>query len=239
MTESIGRVPKLWFLVMILFLFSAVVVQAQAERINDLVVQRIAPETAFIGQKIWIQIKIENVGSLEREVKVTERLGDCDFNRTGAKYVETDYGEKFWYYEWKVKLPPGKSVTLFYWIIPKSIGNYVASPTQIEVGEDVFRLKSLTVKVKCKTDGRCDVSAGENYLTCPQDCDTGEADNICDFKMDGKCDPDCKEEGDPDCKEVEKPSGIPIQLATGIIIGIGVLLFVLIRFKKKIHKKKS
>ncbi len=41
----------------------------------------------------------------------------------------------------------------------------------------------------CQKDGLC--QAGENSISCPQDCPPGGKDNWCERKDDGICDPDC------------------------------------------------
>jgi putative hemolysin len=63
-------------------------------------------------------------------------------------------------------------------------------------------------------DSSCGVP--ENALSCPDDCRSGDWDNLCDGIRDSRCDPDCPEgAGDPDC------GGLPTGLLS--IVGLVVL----------------
>ncbi len=214
-------------------------VQAQVtseETIDGVSFYRITPAEAFIGQKVWVMLAIENKQSSEKNIVIKEGLKDADFDQTEAKYMTTEYGEKFGYYEWKIKLPANGNTSVVYWITPKTPGTYVISPAEITVDSKKFYLKSRAIEVRCNSDGKC--GSGENYLNCPEDCQTGSADNICDSVVDGTCDPDCEKTADPDCgaaKEAEKPTEIPTQYIaiSVIIIGMSILVFVLLKLKKK------
>ena len=59
-----------------------------------------------------------------------------------------------------------------------------------------FKISVVQFADKCG-DEYCDV--GENYLSCPQDCNSGSNDKICDRISDGICDPDCEDNQDEDC----------------------------------------
>ena len=84
------------------------------EELDGLVIQRTAPKSLFLGQKTWVTISLENKGDREKNIDFSERLQAADFDESQAKYIETDYGEKFWYYQWKIKLPGGEKTTLAY-----------------------------------------------------------------------------------------------------------------------------
>ncbi len=174
---------------------------------NGVNVYRIAPNNAFIGQKIWVTLVFENSADIEKDIVVMEMLGDADFNATGAKYIETEYGEKFWYYEWKIRLPAGDNTSVVYWISPKNPGTYIILPAKISVDGSKFYLKRHVVEVRCNSDGKC--SSGENYLNCPGDCESWVADNTCNPAADDTCDPDCEIGADSDCK---KPEGLTTSL---------------------------
>lgn len=246
---------KLIFSVLVLFLLISPIhakMQTKKENIGSLTIHRTAPETAVIGQKIWVSIKIENKDNEEKDIIFIERLGNADFDDSQAKYTETDYGEKFWYYRWRINLPAKKNFTLLYWIIPESIGNYVISPAKINTERDVSYLKTWTINIKCKADQECNLQEGENYLTCPEDCSTGLADNICDFSKDDKCDPDCEKESDPDCEkelssEEEKELDVETEIMkeedntaiSKVLVGIILVISIIIslRFLKKKKKR--
>lgn len=55
----------------------------------------------------------------------------------------------------------------------------------------------------CNQDKTCQITEGENYLSCEEDCPSGSKDDLCDEAYDDICDPDCKFQGredkDPDC----------------------------------------
>ena len=174
---------------------------------NSVNVYRIAPDHAFIGQRIWVTLVFENSADTGKEIVVTEMLRDADFNTTDAKYIETEYGDKFWYYEWKIRLPAGENTSVVYWLNPRNVGTYVISPAKISVDGNNFYLKRHVIEIKCNQDGKC--SSGENYLNCLEDCESWAADNICNPAPDDNCDLDCEMGVDSDCK---KPGEITTSL---------------------------
>lgn len=84
-----------------------------------------------------------------------------------------------------------------------------ADGTEVEV----TKLLKLNFLESSCGDGICGMP--ENHGSCPGDCKTGSADNLCEGVADGVCDPDC-ETGDPDCAgapkttlPARKPAGEP------------------------------
>jgi putative hemolysin len=55
---------------------------------------------------------------------------------------------------------------------------------------EVTKLLGLSFLESTCGDGTCGMP--ETYRTCPVDCPSGGADNICDGVKDGRCDPDCQ-----------------------------------------------
>jgi hypothetical protein len=240
MRKTMAQILKLGAMLLILILFSYSVAYADVvtttETMGDLIIRRTAPETAHIGQKIWIVVEIENTGTQESAISFIEKLGDADFDWSQAKSIEIyDPGlaglptvevserPKLWYYEWKLNLPPNENATLAYWLIPTTAGTYVISPASITIDGEVHYAKSRDIIIKCKADEQCDIQAGENYLTCPEDCVTGSADGICDGAGDGRIDPDCEEGYDPDAivavpaeTPTHTPSPLPAAMPTSI-----------------------
>lgn len=188
------------------------------ETIDDLSITRIAPKETFIGQKIWITIVLENKGNKLKEIVLTERLGEADFEKSQAKSIITEYKEELWSYEWKIKLAPQKNTAVSYWLIPQRVGNYVVSPAKVTINNKDLYLKSWSIKVKCQVDGKCDSKIGENYLNCLEDCPTGQTEGTCDFAKDGKCDPDCQKEADPDCQIVKKKRTFNFFWVIGVLV---------------------
>lgn len=205
------------------------------EEIGGLVLQRTTPDSAFLGQKIWVTINLKNKSGVSQSVDLTERLGEADFDQTQAKSTATDYGDEFWYYHWQIRLPAKESTTLSYWLIPKSLGTYIISPARIGIEKEVFYGRSRNIKVNCQPDGKCDLRGGENYLTCPADCQTGVEDGICDFTHDNRCDPNCEEGADLDCQA--KPAGISRDKRKALTLA-GAMAFLLGGLGLRIRKTK-
>lgn len=231
---------KFAFLIFLPALFFAFLAQAEiktvSEEINEVIVSRLAPDTAYLGQKIWITLVFENNSSVLEAITLKENLGDADFDKTEAKNIETEYGETFWYYEWKIQLKAGENTSVSYWLVPEEIGSYTISPSKITIGGENYNLGSRNINVECLADEKCDTTAGENYLNCPYDCSTGLADNLCDMEQDGKCDPDCEKGADPDCeKSLAKSTNYICFLAAIIIIALLTAIII----KKKILTKKK
>lgn len=222
--------------VLILFLGFPVGIEADtvSEEVGDLIVRRTAPKSLFLGQKTWITVSLENKGSREKNINFNERLQVADFDKSQAKYIETDYGEKFWYYQWKIKLPAGEKTSLSYWLILQKLGSYVIPPAEISIDNKSSHTKSWHINIKCRADEKCDLDLGENYLTCPQDCQTGMTDGICDFARDKKCDPDCEKEADPDC-QAKQAKNIGPQVVYGVLV-ILVVVIIGVRIGKKFRK---
>jgi len=223
-------------------------VETTEETHADLTIRRMAPSTAFVGQRVWVTITVENKGTDQKSIALVEQLGDADFDKSEAEFIEIrdpgpqptqpDQAEKddaprLWYYRWRMELPPGESATVAYWIVGRNPGYYVIPPAEVTVAEEIFRLKSVDIRVGCRADGECDIRGGENYATCPQDCSTGAADNVCDFAVDGRCDPDCEIEADPDCaqggdnggsRDLYLLLGIPLGAVALFLLGAGLLV---------------
>jgi hypothetical protein len=190
-------------------------VENTLEAFGDLNLRRTAPASAYLGQEIWVVMEIENRGNQSLSLSFVEKLGDAEFDKFQAKAVqvsdpgpcgvppsEGQVGLTLWYYEWEIKLLPGESATLAYWLLPRVPGTYVISPAEINVDGEIFHTKSRVIQFKCRSDAKCDVNMGENVLTCPEDCFTGMGDGFCDAANDGRVDPDCEEGFDPDAAAV-------------------------------------
>jgi hypothetical protein len=64
-------------------------------------------------------------------------------------------------------------------------------------------------------DRVCQAAQGETVLTCPEDCQSGQADNICQGVLDGVIDPDCEDGYDPDAAQPTEPAqpSVPTETA--------------------------
>jgi putative hemolysin len=77
---------------------------------------------------------------------------------------------------------------------------------------DVATLMGLDVRESICGDGSC--ATAEDFDSCPIDCPSGGADDLCDGVVDARCDPDCVElgENDFDCPAISidlKPGSCP------------------------------
>lgn len=193
-------------LCILIFPYAEAGMQSSFIEAGEFSVQRIAPEKAVIGQKVWVSFIIENRGKAVKEIRLKERLSNAEFEKNTAKYIETEYREKMYYYEWKIRLKPKEKTIISYWLIPDKLGRHALLASEIITGNERMFLESRAIEIMCRADNVC--SAGENYLTCAEDCATGIKDNICDFAEDGKCDEDCEKESDKDCMAEEQKISI-------------------------------
>jgi hypothetical protein len=83
----------------------------------------------------------------------------------------------------------------------------------------------------CNSNEYCD--SFENFLSCPSDCKSYEADNYCSGIDDGVCDPDCSSWLDKDCQpEKELPSKDNILIVVAIAIFFIGIVAIFLRSKK-------
>jgi hypothetical protein len=189
------------------------------QQIENLSITRIAPTEKAFGEKIWIVIQIENTGAEEVEFQFVEQLGNAEFDtvqalatlvddpgyRISPPIPSTTDGFYIWRFVWKVTLKPGNKTYLTYWLIPAHAGDYVISPAQVIIASQRYSTASWIIKIACLTDGVCQASQSETVLNCPEDCKTGQADDICQAVLDGVIDPDCDDGCDPDDAQPTEP----------------------------------
>ena len=201
-------------IVVLLFAFSscASALASQEDSFGGVAISRLYPESAYVGQQIWITIAIENTGAEDSTIEITERLGDAVFDKSEVQDIDTTMGSMY-FYEWEIYLPAGENTSVSYWIEPKSPGNYVISPSEAVVDGTRHYMKSAAIAVSCLADGIC--GSGENHLNCPEDCPSGGADGVCDGLDDGICDPDCAAGFDSDCAMPAETDGTEESIATG------------------------
>ncbi len=146
-----------------------------------------------------INIIFNNPHNFQNTFEIQEELpqGVTLANPDKADKFEYHDGLLVSYYRWQVNLSGNEIALLKYQIKPNNLGEYGLKPTKIIDKSDgkIYFSNSLDFIVLCKLNNICEEN--ENSLNCPQDCSTGIKDNICDYKKDGLCDPDCTE--DPDC----------------------------------------
>jgi len=200
---------------------------------TKLVIERIHPEEAKIDETIEVTLKITNYSPEKVKFFVSE------FHKPGLDYPDQieiktrQYqGLKVPYYLWEKSLEPGEETEIKYHLKSKGLGMILFSPALVsdEYG-NAFESSPTTLKITCRANKRCD--PGENYIFCPEDCQTGSVDGVCDGAADDRCDPDCLKDADPDC---QKARGVPkyfyiIISAVSVIVILAVIL--VLRFLKK------
>lgn len=140
---------------------------------------------------------------------------------------------------------------------------YYSNAASFEVRKNSTVLLQQSISL-CNNDGTCDVSNGENFLSCPADCPSGGSDDLCDGVFDGTCDPDCEAQGRSDrdtdctcgdgtcnpredsitCPEDCGAASNEITNMITMIIGAGVgiiaaIIIVIVLVIKKVRKKKK
>ena len=151
------------------------------------------------GEELDVTIIFNNPHNYDNIFEIKETLPD------GINLIEPSNADNFEYndgilkrfYKWQIKLKPSEIIFINYTIRPTHLGEYGIAPTIIvdTSNNSTYISNSLQFKVFCISNNIC--SNNENYLNCPIDCGRGAKDNICDYKIDNVCDPDCTK--DPDC----------------------------------------
>ena len=126
-------------------------------------------------------------------------------------------------YRWNIVLQPNEIASIKYKIKPDHLGEYGIKPTTVidTLNNKYYSSNAIQFNVLCNKNNIC--GENENSLNCPEDCKTGLKDNICDYKIDDVCDPDCTQ--DPDCKLTGKSSLYFILVIFALIIIISLIYF--------------
>ena len=192
-----------------------------------------SPSEINLNDVIEINIHVLNPYNTEREFLINENLPqDIEVIDPTIVFTKKNDALEVKYYEWKTTISPNSIKTITYKIRPLSLGEYSIGATEVidSLTIENYISNPITFKVKCISNNQC--NANENSLTCPEDCPTGSADGICDYKADNVCDPDCDDE--PDCKKSDFNMNY-------IIIPFIIIIFIilLIWLLPKIFKKKE
>jgi hypothetical protein len=210
----------------------------------DVQVVKTAPGSIKFGDILDVSITINNLENSGIPVTIKEYIANADPIQPQSFYIEecpTGFCVKPPYYSWNTTLQPKSIYTISYKIKPLSFGNFDIPPTEVQASSgDRIYSNSLTVVVRCESNGICEPNSGENYFTCLEDCPSGSKDNVCDLIKDGRCDSDCTPGADTDCLEattttttvpVGKPSGTIYIYLVVIGIIVAVIVFFLYRIK--------
>lgn len=181
-----------------------------------------------------------------------EYLGDKDIFIEKYGYVQELY------LKYNLTIEPKENIIIENQFNYSLIGTYWFKDLEISYKNNIIENASSIVNLECNKNLICEREYNEDYMRCPSDCSTGIADNNCDLKEDGKCDPDCLM-GDPDCSEfcgdnicqnnkeniLNCPNDCSVKLDLGflvfykdkeywnyfVLIGFLILIFILSRFK--------
>src|SRR3989344_4767209 len=197
---------------------------------QEITVIKEAPDTINFNEILSVNLKITNLDDIEKSYQIIETIpqGVSLIDPSEPDEVQKYNALSVNLYKWNIDIKPKETFTITYKIKPDNLGEYIIPPTKVNdlSTNYVFLSDSKQIIVSCVSNNQCE--ANENSLNCPDDCSTGMADGICDYKADERCDPDCEEE--PDCKNTGLGSSVYL-----IVIGI-ISLFIII-FLIKLFKK--
>ena len=220
-----------------MMIFTVIVLSIAVVSASDIYVYRTAPTEIRYDSILQVNITVVNNGISEEQITVMELIGNVEVIEPHPIYPEPDKSGRLAihppYFEWQFTLPSNSSKTVVYKVKPLNPGYIILSPTKVYVGDKIIYTESLTIKVICNRNKLCEVSLGENDLTCPEDCPSGSEDNTCSIVKDGRCDPDCLPNYDPDCSEKPERNKFWIYSTLGIIIITLIFLVVIILTKAK------
>ncbi len=170
---------------------------------DDISISRLVPSTVKYGDNLNVVITVTNNMGQDTNVTIRESVFNAKaispqltvppFNASQIAAIPP-------YLEWTVSVGAGSSSSVNYTILPNKVGQYTF-PSTVAILPDgrQFQSKPATTQVLCNANGVCEPQIGENYLTCPQDCQPWAKDGICNPARDGHCDPDCAPGVDLDC----------------------------------------
>jgi RNA polymerase subunit RPABC4/transcription elongation factor Spt4 len=175
-------------------------------------IEKSVPATVKYGDNLVINITILNYINESINITVRETI-------TGAEIISPKPVDRPFnpdkiaaippYVEWTKIVEAYSQATVQYTIKPNIVGRYYFTPTYafLSNGSEYYSNSTFT-QVLCNDNSACEGKIGENYLTCPHDCKSGAADNICNPARDGICDPDCSAGTDLDCLVQNETSNI-------------------------------
>lgn len=166
------------------------------------VTKTVANQVKF-GDNLSVTITVSNNGNSHLTAKIIETVAGATAIQPQLVISQTTPGLIAAlppHFEWSVDLPSGSVQSVSYIIKPNKVGTYLISPTTVWLSNGLTVLSnSASVNVTCNSNGICEPNFGENYLTCPSDCQPWAKDGICNPARDGHCDPDCAPGIDLDC----------------------------------------
>jgi len=214
--------------ILILLIFILLLQNAYAQ---DIQVIKESRDTINLGDQIEIRIIFNNPHNHATDFEVKEILPQ------GVTLIKPDKADSFEIhdglltkvYRWRIRLDKGEIASITYIIKPNYLGEYGIKPTVVtdKLENKEYNGNAIRFFVFCSPNNLCEQN--ENSLNCPLDCKKGFKDNICDYKFDNTCDPDCEE--DPDCGLINTN---PI-----LIIGLILLIIIIVSLIAKFVKRTS
>ncbi len=169
---------------------------------GNITVTRTVFDEIHSGEIVRVNITVENDNDYAINVTVRDKIagailfGDLNIPEIPAGVIAPPMP----YVEFSDTVPTHGEKSFTYSLLPEFVSSYIHSATEIRTDDGLIYLSTQITEVNCVSDGVCDGGAGENYMTCPQDCLSGAEDGICNPITDGLCDNDCAVELDPDCQ---------------------------------------
>ncbi|MEA1924487.1 MAG: thrombospondin type 3 repeat-containing protein [Candidatus Altiarchaeota archaeon] len=184
--------------------------------------ERIVADRLSYGKATTVILRVTNVNQEAVNVTLHQYISGGQVDEP-LKRVRTPAGVDAVsppYIEYNVGLGGGESKEFKYHLQPNMVGDLFHPFCDVQTAKGSFTIPTQMSEVACVPDGSCDVSYGENYLTCPSDCSTGSEDNMCDGITDGVCDPDCISSADGDCRIASMNGNIEVEpgSATGAVV---------------------
>lgn len=195
--KSMGVKFKISILILII-LFSLKVAFAL-----EIAVKREAPQLVKVGEIFQVNITVTNLGTVKREIIIEELVSNFEPiepepiviqpNESGPIFIPPPF------FRWNFSLEPGANKSVYYRGRVSAAGDIILSPAKVYWDGEITYTDLFVIKVICNKNKVCEIDKSENYLSCPEDCPSGSADNYCDMVKDGICDPDCEISADVDC----------------------------------------
>lgn len=187
----------------LIFILICVILVISSVFAQEVIVTKETTDNIKLNDIIEVKINILNPYSIEKTYEVSERIPNNVelIEPSQPDEVKQFNGIEANFLKWNLLISPNMISTISYKIKITELGDYSIQATDITdpLTEETFFSNGLEFSVSCNPNNECEDN--ENYLNCPEDCNQGASDGICNYAADGICDPDCEEE--PDCKETK------------------------------------
>ncbi|MFH1404137.1 MAG: hypothetical protein ABIH11_07720 [Candidatus Altiarchaeota archaeon] len=151
-----------------------------------------------VGETVKVTIRVSNNHDAPLTLLVVEpQRPGLEYINAPEPYMRTYENLQVPLMRWREEFRPGENKEYTYSIRKTGTGSVLlAAATVTDQYGKTYATPASSITFACNPDGFC--QKGEDYIFCPQDCQTGSEDNTCDGIQDGRMDPDCMPEADPD-----------------------------------------